>query len=205
MAFLPISAKPLAWVDTETTGLDADHNDILEIFIARVELDGQEKVFHSRVQMARPENAHPKALEINGYTPEKWEGASSSLEVFSKIHELGLLQDCILAGHNVGFDAAFINATYKRLGIHSRVDYHLFDTVTLALEHLKPYIKSVSLVHVCVALGIPVDNAHTAQADCRMAMAVHHRLTTASAEERASWAQVIPARLTAWEASTPKG
>lgn len=204
MAFIPVSAKPFTWCDTETSGLDPQQNDILDIAIIRVEDGGTgrvlERLYEAKVKMARPENAHPKALEVNGYTEEKWAGARSVAEVFQEIHDLKILQDCILAGQNIGFDAGFINATYKRLGIDARVDYHLYDTVTLALAHLKPYLKSVSLVPVCVALGIPTKGAHGALADCRMAMAVNRILTTATAEERAAWATVIPARLAAWEA-----
>jgi DNA polymerase III epsilon subunit-like protein len=196
----PLRQRPFAWCDTETTGLNPDQNDILDIAIVRVMPDGTEEVFEAKVQMDRPENAHPKALEVNGYTPEKWAGARTAAEVFGEIHERGLLRDCILAGQNVGFDAAFINATFKRLGIKARVDYHLFDTVTLALEHLLPYLEnSVSLVPVCVALGIPTEGAHGAMADCRMAMAVHRVLTTATPADKERWATEIPARLAAWQ------
>ena len=203
MAMLPVCDKHLVWTDCETTGLDEFDNDILDIAIVRVLHDGTEEVFESKVQMARPENAHPKALAVNGYTEERWANARPAAEVFQEIHDRGLLQDCILAGQNVGFDARFVNATFRRLGIKSRVDYHMFDTVTLALEHLKPYIQSVSLVPVCIALGIPVDGAHGAMADVRMAMAVHKVLTTATPGEKALWPSVIPARLAAWRDQNP--
>lgn len=193
---LPLRQRPFAWCDTETTGLDPDLNEILDIAIVRVHPNGTEEVFEAKVKMEHPESAHPKALEVNGYTEEKWAGARTAAEVFGEIHNRGLLRDCILAGQNVGFDAAFINTTFKRLGIKTRVDYHLFDTVTLALEHLLPYLDaSVSLVPVCVALGIPTEGAHGAMADCRMAMAVHQKLTKATPEERERWATEIPARL----------
>lgn len=200
MASIPLHDKPFAWLDTETTGLDEHYNDIIDIAIIRVERDGTEKIINAKIAMERPENAHPKALEVNGYTPEAWAGAPSVREVFEFIHREKILQDCILAGQNVQFDARFVNATFKRLGIDARVDYHLYDTVTVALMFLQPYLKSVSLVPVCVALGIPIDNAHTALADCRMAMEVNRVLTTATPEERAKWPTVVPARLAAWEA-----
>lgn len=201
MAFIPVHSKPFVWVDTETTGLDPDLNDIIEIAIVRVNPDGSEKVIHAKIRMERPENAHPRALEVNGYTDEAWAGAASVREVFEFIHNEKILQDCILAGQNVGFDSRFINATFKRLGIDARVDYHLYDTCTLALEHLKPWVSSVSLVPICVALGIPTDGAHGAMADCRMAMEVDRKLRQATAEDRSRWASEIPPRLAAWEAS----
>lgn len=200
MAFIPVSDKPLVWVDTETTGLNEFDNDILDIAIIRVERDGTETVFTSKVKMERPENASPKALEVNGYTAEAWANARSVQDVFQEIHDRKLLQDCILAGHNVQFDARFINATFKRLGIDARVDYHLYDTVTVALVFLKSYLKSVSLVPVCAALGIPTDDAHTAMADCRMAMRVNEVLTTSTYEEHQERVRGVPARLAVWEA-----
>lgn len=198
MALSPVCDKPFAWCDTETTGLDEFDNDIIDIAIIRVGADGAEQVFESKVQIARPENAHARALEVNGYTPEKWASAATIQEVFAEIHGRRLLEDCILAGQNIGFDARFINATFKRLGYRTRVDYHLYDTVTLALEHLKPWLTSVSLVPVCTALGIPTAGAHGALADCRMAMKVHQVLTTATPEDKARWVTEIPARLAAF-------
>jgi len=195
MALLPVSDKPFVWCDTETTGLDPENNDILDIAIIRVRPDGSETVFSSKVKMARPENAHPKALEVNGYTPEKWADAPTVEEVFWEIHRRGLLQDCILAGQNIGFDAGFINATFQRIGIKTRVDYHMYDTVTIALAYLKPYLKSVSLTTVCTALGIPTEGAHGALADCRMAMEVNRVLLGATPQEREAWATQIPLRL----------
>jgi len=203
MAFIPVRIKPLTWVDVETSDLDPDNGDILEIAIIRQNLDGSETVYESKIQMARPENAHPKALEVNGYTEEKWAGARPAAVVMQEIHDIKLLQDCILAGHNVGFDAGFINKTYKRLGIKARVDYHLYDTVTLALEHLGAWVDSVSLVPVCIALGLSTDGAHGAMADVRMAMAVKKVLTTATPEQRSAWATEVPARLAAWGPSAP--
>ena len=206
MAFIPVRNKPFTWVDTETSDLDPDNGDILEIAIVRLDQSkpGVEVVYESKIKMERPENAHPKALEVNGYTEEKWAGARPVAEVMQEIHDLGLLQDCILAGHNVGFDAGFINKTFKRLGIKARVDYHLYDTVTLALEHLGTWVDSVSLVPVCKALGISTEGAHGAMADVRMAMAVHKALTTATPEQRAAWAVDVPVRLAIWEAVRPR-
>ena len=197
MAFRPVSDKPFAWVDTETTGLDPNKNEIIDIAIIRIERDGTQKITHNKIKMEHPENAHPKALAVNGYTEEAWAGAPTAKEVFEFIHKEGLLQDCILAGHNVSFDAGFINATFARCGIDARVDYHLYDTVTVALANLKPYLRSVSLVAVCEALGIPTDGAHTALADCRMALAVNEMLSYSDEETRARWATEIPARLAA--------
>ena len=196
--FIPVSAKPFTWVDTETTGLDSVNNDIIEIAIIRVE-DGHETVIHAKVKMERPENASQKALEVNGYTPEAWAEAEDPATFWQKVADSGILSDCIVAGQNVRFDAAFLNETFKRHGIDARMDYHLYDTCTLTLEYLKDYVESISLVPTCVALGIPVRDAHTALADCRLAMAVNEKLYRASLDDQIWWASRAPENLQKWK------
>ena len=196
--YTPLYAKPFVWVDTETTGLDPDVNDIIEVAILRLNPDGIEWVIHSKVKMERPENAHPKALEVNGYTEEAWADAEDPKVFWQKVADCGILDEAIVAGQNVRFDAGFLNATFKRHGIKTRMDYHLYDTCTLTLEHLLPWMESISLVPTCVALGIPVKNAHTALADCRLAMEVDKVLRQAKGKDREAWSKVVPGRLLAW-------
>jgi len=201
LAYTPLHDKPFVWLDTETTGLNPNLNDIIEIAIIRVENDGSEKVMHLFINVERPDNARPRALEINGYTPEKWaeRGALDGAEAWRQIAESGILEEAIIAGQNVRFDAAFINASFERHGIESRMDYHLYDTCTLALEHLRPWVTSISLVPLCVALGVPVVDAHTALADTRMTMAVGEKLARANDNDREDWGLVVPVRLAAWK------
>lgn len=198
--------RPFTWIDTETTGLDPVENDIIEFAAIRVGADGtEEKVLYAKVHMERPDNAHPKALEVNGYTEESWAEARDPKEFWQEVADSGILADTIVAGQNVRFDAAFLNETFKRHGIKVRMDYHLYDTCTLALEHLQPFMdNSISLVPVCVALGIPVKDAHTALADARLAMEVGRVLKQANDDDRLYWSQVVPGRLKAWkEAGKP--
>jgi len=199
--FLPLNERPTVWLDTETTGLDENIHDIIEIAIVRVELDGTERVMATRIKMERPENAHPKALEVNGYTDEAWADALEPANAWNRLADSGILDMAVIAGQNVRFDAKFINASFKRHGIKTRMDYHLYDTCSLSLEHLRPWMESISLVPTCVALGIPVTDAHTALADTRMAMAVEAKLARATDAARAEWGGVIPGRLAKWKAA----
>lgn len=198
--FVPLFVKPFTWLDTETSGLDEDENEVIEIAIIRVENDGTEKTLHLYIHMDRPENAHPRALDVNGYSLEKWteRGALTQAEAWKQIYESGLMDEAIVAGQNVRFDAGFINASYKRHSIKSRMDYHLYDTCVLALEHLRPWMSSISLVPICVALSIPVRGAHTALVDVRLAMDVAEKLARATDEDRQGWEIFVPVRLSDW-------
>lgn len=189
----PLKTKALCWVDVETTGLDAEHNEVIEIAIIRIEPDGQETEYHRKLKMERPENAHPKALKVNGYTEEAWFGAKTQSEVWNEIVRFGFFKDAIVAGQNVRFDTGFITASLNRhVENPPRIDYHLLDTCVLALHYLTQYgISSVSLVPTCEFLGIPTDGAHTALADVRMAIEVNNVLT------RAGWLTHLWWKLTA--------
>jgi len=201
LAYTPLHDKPFVWLDTETTGLNPNLNDIIEIAIIRVELDGTERVMATRIKMERPENAHPRALEVNGYTPEAWLTAWAPADVWQHINQSRLLHDCIVAGHNAKFDTAFLNATFERHGMKLRTDYHVYDTCTLVLEHLGQWVESISLVATCVALDIPTGGAHTALADVKMCRTVARRLARSSTLARQDWGRVIPGRLAAWKAA----
>lgn len=188
----------------ETTGLDPVEQDIIEFAAVRVDSSVPKvDVLHFHVNIERPETVQAKALEINGYSAERWARykAMEPTAAWHMLAESGILEGAIIAGHNVRFDVAMLQATFKRHGIKVRFDYHLYDTVTLALEHLQPVVDSISLGYLCVALGIPVRDAHTALGDALMAAEVHRVLSQAPWYKRWWWRRVIPRRIARWEAA----
>jgi len=186
-----LSERSLVWIDTETTGLSPMKNDVIEFAALR---DDTEETLVLKINPDRPENAHPKALAVNGYTPEKWAeaGAIPMAEALPKI--VAFLGDGILAGQNVMFDVTFLKVTCERYNQEARFGYHLLDTVTLALTHLRPLgIKSVSLGVVCEVLGVTNENAHTALADVQRARAVYQLLSNPTDAQKAEWKAKIEA------------
>jgi DNA polymerase III epsilon subunit-like protein len=163
----------LCFLDTETTGLDPETSEILEIAIIRREADGTERTFHTRVKPTPEglEKAHPKALSINGYAaqPELWEAAPGLTDVANEIADF--LEGGFLVGHNVAFDERMLNANFSRFGIKRRIPYHKIDTITLAYEHLTPLgLERCSLDSVREFLGWSGDGAHTALVDAQDSM-----------------------------------
>ncbi len=187
--------RPLLFTDTETTGLDPNVHEMLEIAGILDDADcirdcaGKvvrgTRCYESKIQPRRIETAHPKALEINGYTPEKWADARPLKDVLSEF--IVMADHAILVGHNIRFDAAFISVALKEMGFEERIDYHLVDTVTLAYEHLVPLgLKSLSLGAVCEFIGVKPGD-HTAMADTEACREVYYRLVRAGSLKRLWW------------------
>ena len=170
--------KHLAFIDLETTGLDPERHEILEIGVIGVDprtLDECD-VLEVRVRPEHIDNADPVALELIGYTPDAWADAIPLREALARIAPL--LDCAILAGHNVGFDRAFLDAAWKRTRVEPpAMDHHVIDTATLAWPLVASgLIDSLSLSTVCAELGIALEPAHRALTDARRSLAVARRM-----------------------------
>jgi len=186
---LPVCDRPICWIDVETTGLDPQDHDIIEFAGIREDTG---RTLHMKIWPERPENAHPQALEVTGYSIDAWEeaGAVSMADAIPQIATF--LHDTILGGQNVSFDENFIKAAIKTYEVETRIGYHKLDTVTLALVHLRPLgIRSVSLHTVCQVLGISNRGEHTAMADVRRARAVYRSLLDPSPPMLEFWRRRI--------------
>jgi len=186
-----IKDKPLAYVDVETTGLDPDIHEVIQVAIM-VEDQNTGKVLRQMEQRIKPQNiesASPKALEINGYAENThlWDNAPiMNQELATQIAHM--LKDCILVGQNVGFDKGFLQKLLKKYKMWDWVGHHTIDTASLALEHLGPLgIKSVSLHNTCKVLGITNRNEHDALADVIRCREVYHKLKRAGFLKRLWW------------------
>lgn len=171
--YLKLSDKPLCFLDIESSGLDPTINEILDFSASK---NGVELSF--KIKPRRIHTAHPKALEVNGYTEEEWADAISIEEAAPLIS--AFLADTIIVGHNVRFDVGFITEFLKEAGITTRFDYHLVDTCTLAYVFLaKDGLESMSLESVCKFIGIPPEpKIHRAINGVRSCIAVYEKLNT---------------------------
>lgn len=170
--------RPLAFVDCETTGLDPERHEIIEVAAARLdprslEIDAE---LDAKVKLEHPDRADPEALRHNGYTPERWADALPAGEVLARLTPV--LDGCILAGHNVPFDRAFLRKTYSRTGrAFPDVDYHVVDTASLTWPFvLAGLIDSLRLRVICEHLGISNQGEHSAATDVRRTIEVYRRL-----------------------------
>lgn len=187
MAFVPVGQRPVAYIDTETTGLNASSHEIIEIAVVfdletatrfqiphlTVDTELGVAYYTTRIRPLRIEDAEPIALKVNGYTPEAWEGAPTFTEIAPILQVL--LKDTIPVAHNASFDMDFIQESFKRIGSTFRCDYHKIDTVTLAWACLVPKgLEKLSLDTIRTFLGWPKDGGHRALQDALDARKLYH-------------------------------
>jgi DNA polymerase-3 subunit epsilon len=136
--------------DTETTGLDAREDRVIEI--GGVELDNRfptGRTFHVYINpQGRP--VHPDALAVHGIG----EAQLADKPKFSEIADafLAFVGDARLVAHNANFDMGFINAELARLGIAALGPERVVDT--LALARRKHPMGPNSLDALCRRYGI---------------------------------------------------
>jgi DNA polymerase III epsilon subunit-like protein len=182
---MTFARKPLVFVDIETTGLDPEIHEIIEIAI--LPLKGP--VWQTKIKPEHLDVASPKALEINGYQdhPEDWEDAPRFLNIAPEI--AAHLKDTMIAGQNTQFDMGFIRSLFKRHDLPLKgVPYSWVDTVSLAYEHLVPLgTPDLKLGTTCDFLGISNDGQHTAAADVYRTREAYLKMIRAGWFKRLWW------------------
>jgi DNA polymerase III epsilon subunit-like protein len=124
---------PVAFVDTETTGLDPFQHDAWEIavILRKPGEADQEAVFYLEPDLT---HADPKALEINRYHErvkmEDWSWGKPQ-DVARDLYRL--LDGAVLVGSNPAFDADMISNIFTRYYWHPKPwHYRTVDIATLA-------------------------------------------------------------------------
>lgn len=165
---------PLAFVDVETTGASTDYGDrVIELGIVRVE-KGQRVAEYQ--QLIDPQRyIGPGIVALTGITSDMVAGQPVFAEVLPRVTEL--MQGCVVVGHNVRFDLAFIDMEFRRCRqqmteIFGRA--HVMDTVRIARRRLGH--KGNGLQRLAPRLGIEPTGAHRALADALTTSLVFEKL-----------------------------
>ena len=145
-------------LDLETTGLDPQKDQILEIGAVKIQ-DGKETERYEtfvRVGIPIPE----KIQELTGITEEM---AASGIPMEEAVR--GLLDFCgkeDILGHNILFDYSFVKCHAARIG--ENFEKNGMDTLKIARKFL-PELKSRSLESLCSYFGIAQEKKHRASWD----------------------------------------
>ncbi len=169
--------------DTETTGLDPDNNDVIEVSILRLST-GEQRTWCLKPQ--KPENIEEKALKVNGVNiddllwktasgKEKYRDVNSVLpEIENWVADSGIeLFNRLICGHNIAFDIAMLKSLWKRSGNEDTYPfcYHSVDTKSLAIFMdfaLGKKSEKYSLAGCVKTYNIPKKKFHGAEADVQM-------------------------------------
>lgn len=173
---------PVAMLDTETTGRDAQRDRIIEVGI----IVGQAgEVIRRHNWLINPGGPIPAAAtEVHGITDEQVRDKPRFAEVAGEILEA--LAGAIPAAYNAHFDRSFLLAEMARVG-KSTDDPSSPPAVRPSVEWVDPLewvflLRLVrgknSLGEVAERLGVKLENAHRASDDAEAALRVLYELAS---------------------------
>lgn len=142
-------------LDTETTGLSAYYDEIIEIGILRVR---NNEIVDRYDQLIKP------SIEVDGFITALTGITNDMLEDMPSISSvkndvLSFISEDIILGHNTSFDMRFLNEGFKE-----QLANQYMDTMQFARK-LYPELKHYSLSDLTDYLGLH-NNEHRALADC---------------------------------------
>jgi DNA polymerase-3 subunit epsilon len=178
---LPVAAAPLAFVDLEMTGLDAERDRVVELCIERV-IGGA--TVGSICTLVDPGERLGGAAHVHGIDAAAVAGAPAFAAVAPEA--LKLLDGAILVAHAAEWDVRFLSAECARAGLRFEPAYWL-DTLVLARRAYA--FRSYSLDALCRELAVERGRAHRADSDVRALRAVFDRCVAqlAPASARDLW------------------
>ncbi len=142
-------------LDTETTGLSAYYDEIIEIGILRVR---NNEIVDQYSQLIKPKSLiDPFITSLTGITNEMVEGMPKISDVKNEV--LTFIGDDIIVGHNTSFDMRFLNEVFKQ-----SVNNYYMDTMQFARK-VYPELKHHRLSDLTEYLGLH-NNEHRSIADC---------------------------------------
>lgn len=161
--------QPLAFIDIETTGLDRDNHEIIELGAVVTKMkEGVLTIVDQidfKIKPEHVETAEPQALRINGYNEADWIFAISLADAMKELAKR--TDGAVFVAHNITFDYGFVETAFKKTGIENKMHYHKIDTISLAfgILHTNDDIGKLSLRVLCEKYGIENKKAHSAFAD----------------------------------------
>jgi len=147
--------------DIETTGLEPEYNDIIEIGAYKYRNNKVVDEFQSFIDIGR--KLPPNIITLTGIKDEDLSGAPSQKVVLKGFRDF--VGNDILCFHNAYFDLNFLNYHLQNEGLRLFFnDYH--DTLQIA-RIFTPHLKSHSLEKICEYFEIENKSAHRAIHDAK--------------------------------------
>jgi len=160
-------------LDTETTGLFAEKDRVVEI--ACVELNNYiptNNIFHTFIN---PEiKVSTDAFRVHGYSDE----FLSTKPKFKDIAQdfINFIKDKKLIIHNADFDLGFLNNEFKRLNLKPILKSEVIDTLQIARSKFPGTGNSLDALCKRFKINIELREKHSALLDCQLLSKVYIEL-----------------------------
>lgn len=158
-------------VDVETTGLDRDRDEIIELAAVRIVDHAPAAQLTMLVRNGRA--LSQEIVKLTGITPQMLdEEGIAPAEAINRFREF--LQDSPMVSHNIAFDRAFLAAACERHG-QPPLRNPCRDTLALARSRLDD-VPNYQLTTLAKHFNIPIPDRHRALPDCMLTFQVYEKL-----------------------------
>ncbi len=160
-------------LDTETTGLSADKDRIVEI--ACIELNNYiptKNIFHT---FTNPETkVSADAFSVHGYSDEFLSNKPKFKEIVKNF--LDFIKDKKLVIHNADFDLCFLNNELRRLNVKPILKSDVVDTLQIARSKFPGVGNSLDALCKRYKINVEAREKHSALVDCHLLSKVYIEL-----------------------------
>lgn len=160
-------------LDTETTGLSADKDRIVEI--ACIELSNHiptKNIFHTFINPETKVSAD--AFSVHGYSDEFLSNKPKFKEIVKNF--LDFIKDKKLVIHNADFDLGFLNNELRRLNVKPILKSDVVDTLQIARSKFPGVGNSLDALCKRYKINVEAREKHSALIDCHLLSKVYIEL-----------------------------
>lgn len=159
---LPWIEQPFVCLDTETTGLNAQKNRVIEI--AWIQYDKQKEV-RAQSKLCKVEQPlPPEIVNITGITDTMLQHANAFKDVSGLLAD-AIHQSAFIVAYNAPFDRGFIEKEFERIG--KKIPDRPWIDPCVFVKELDKFKKGKRLADAALRWGVELKGAHRALADTR--------------------------------------
>lgn len=155
-----LTAGNVVVLDTETTGLDAERDEVIQL--AAIRIDDRGRTLDKFSRFIRPSAGRlvGDSVNIHGFTDEFLaERGEPAAEVFRDFNKFAA--GAVLAGHNIHFDLAILESHFARAGVASAINSAVYDTLDI-FRRFYPELKNHKLGTIGEFIGVQHASSHDA-------------------------------------------
>lgn len=170
--------KDFCVIDIETTGLDPQYDEIIEICALRIR---DWKVTDVFSELVKPSESIDEFIEeLTGITNEMVANAPDLQSVLPSF--LDFIASDVLVGHNINFDINFLYDMSEQL-VHKLLQNDFCDTMRLA-RIILPELDHHRLKDLCKHYSLDNKQAHRAESDCRVTLSLYSELQNTASQKQ---------------------